>query len=62
MDLIRHDVSRGILTKEQAEAAKSLAKEQKQHALWNPVYAADEYAKDMQKEVLYRRAENRQGG
>ncbi len=57
MDLIRHDAGRGILTPEQAEAAKRLAKEQKQHALWDPVYAADAYAKDMQKSRLYQTAQ-----
>ena len=62
MDLIRHDVSRSILTPEQAKTAKSLAKEHKQHALWDPVYAADAYAKDMQKTRLYQTAQAQQGG
>ena len=62
MDLIRHDVSRSILTQEQAEAAKRLAKEHKQHALWDPVYAADAYAEDMQKMRLYQTAQAQQGG
>lgn len=62
MDLIRHDVSRSILTPEQAKTAKSLAKEHKQHALWDPVYAADAYAKDMQKMRLYQTAQAQQGG
>lgn len=62
MDLIRHDVGRNTLTAEQAEKAKRLAKQYKQHALWDPVYAAEMYEKDMQKTHLYQMADVQEGG
>lgn len=62
MDLMRHDVGRNTLAAEQAEKAKRLAKQYKQHALWDPVYAAEMYEKDMQKTHLYQMADVQEGG
>ena len=44
---------RGTITKEFAEAAKALAKEHKQLAANDPVYAAKQYIADMERGKLY---------
>lgn len=50
---IRVEALRGTITKEFAAAAKALAKEHKQLAVSDPVYAAKQYAADMERGKLY---------
>lgn len=50
---IRVEKGRGTITKEFAAAAKALAKEHKQLAASDPVYAAKQYAADMERGKLY---------
>lgn len=50
---IRVEALRGTITKEFAAAAKVLAKEHKQLAARDPVYAAKQYIADMERDKLY---------
>lgn len=50
---IRTEVFRRAITKEFAAAAKALAKEHKQLAASDPVYAAKQYIADMERDKLY---------
>ena len=50
---IRVEEGRGTITKEFAAAAKALAKEHKQLAASDPVYAAKRYIADMERGKLY---------
>ena len=50
---IRVEKGRGTITKEFAAAAKVLAKEHKQLAARDPVYAARQYIADMERDKLY---------
>ena len=50
---IRVEEGRGTITKEFAAAAKTLAKEHKQLAASDPVYAAKQYIADMERSKLY---------
>lgn len=50
---IRTECGRGTITKEYAEAAKRIAKERKQLALYDDKYAREQYKKDMSREALY---------
>ena len=50
---IRVEALRGTITKEFAAAAKVLAKEHKQLAARDPVYAARQYIADMERDKLY---------
>ena len=50
---IRVEKGRGTITKEFAAAAKALAKEHKQLAASDPVYAANQYIADMERGKLY---------
>ena len=50
---IRVEEGRGTITKEFATAAKALAKEHKQLAASDPVYAAKQYLADMERGKLY---------
>ena len=50
---IRVEEGRGTITKEFAAAAKALAKEHKQLAASDPVYAAKQYIADMERSKLY---------
>ena len=50
---IRTECGRGTITKEYAEAAKRIAKEHKQLALYDDKYAKEQYKKDMSRETLY---------
>ena len=50
---IRVEALRGTITKEFAAAAKALAKEHKQLAAVDPVYAAKQYVADMERGKLY---------
>lgn len=50
---IRVEALRGTITKEFAAAAKALAKEHKQLAASDPIYAAKQYIVDMERGKLY---------